>query len=170
MKEREFSRRLRKALRAEGFSVRPVETGGTNVGFPDLFIAGLGAATFIEVKSRPGMAVAEVVAVADALLGPGQKQFAREFAVGTATRQGNERHCLAFVYCSDGVLVMRVDLYGNLQVVASCKHEEEPLSRPDWVGAAVIAGYLGEKLTDGALEYMKGKASVVREEDFYGNG
>ena len=169
MKERDFSRKLRKVLRAEGFSVRSVETGGTGAGFPDLFVVGLGAATFIEVKSRPGMAVAEAVDAADSLLGPGQKQFAREFAVGTATRYGDGRHCLVFACCSDGVLVMRVDVSGNLQVVTACKHEDEPLSRPDWAGAAVIAGYLGETMPAGAASYMKGKANAMRKEDFYGD-
>lgn len=168
MKESDFSRKLRKALRAEGFSARPVETGGTNVGFPDLFVVGLGVATFIEVKSRPGMAVAKAVDAADTLLGPGQRQFAREFAVGTSPRYGDAKHCLAFVHCKDGVLVMRVDICGNLQVVTACRHEDEPLSRPDWVGAAVIAGYLGETLPAGAANYMKGRANALPEENDYG--
>lgn len=164
MKEREFSHKLRKALRAEGFSVRPIETGGTTVGFPDLFVVGLGAATFIEVKSRPGMAVKEVVDDIDSLLGPGQKQFAREFAVGTTPRYGEGRHCVVFVYCSDGILVLRVDREGELLMVTACKHEDEPLSRPDWAGAALIAGYLGETMSAGAVNYNKGKPNSVPKE------
>lgn len=146
MKERKFSHKLRKILRAEGFSVWPIETGGTTVGFPDLFIVGLGVATFIEVKSRSESAVVEVVQAADKLLGPGQKQFAREFAIGTTPRYGEGRHCLVFVYCSDGILVLRVDRDGSLPVAAACKHEDEPLSRPGWVGAAVLIGHLGDTL------------------------
>lgn len=144
MKERDFSRKLRKALRAEGFSVRPVETGGTNVGFPDLFVAGSGIATFIEVKSRPGMTIAEVQQASGDLLGPGQRQFAREFAAGTASGHGDGRHCLVAASCSDGFLTMRVDRDGSLQSVAACRQEGEQLALSSWIRAAVIAGYFGK--------------------------
>ena len=146
MKERDFSRKLRNALRSEGFSVRPVETGGTNVGFPDLFVTGHGVATFIEVKSRPAMTVAEVNADSDSLLGPGQRQFAREFAVGTSEGNNEGKRCLVIACCSDGVLAMSVDTSGSLQEV--CVHDIDDMPCSRWITGAVVSGYYGETICE----------------------
>lgn len=122
MKERDFSRKLRKALKAAGFSVWPVETGGTAVGFPDLFVAGNGLAAFIEVKSRPSMTVEQAAACPD-LLGPGQRQFAKEYSIGTTGAGSGGRHVVVAVCCEDALLFLRLKKDGELEHVDSWGHD-----------------------------------------------
>ena len=117
MKEAEFSKKLRRALRSSGFTVWPVETGSTGVGFPDLLAVGHGMAAFIEVKSRPTMTVAQARRNSS-LLGPGQKQFAREYCLGTGGR-----FVAVAVYCKDGLAFLRAAGDGTLGHSESWGHD-----------------------------------------------
>ena len=122
MKEAEFSKKLRRALKASGFTVWPIETGSTSVGFPDLLAVGEGMAAFIEVKSRPSMTVRQVCRDSN-LLGPGQKQFAREYNIGTCGVGTVGRFVAVAVYCKDGILFMRVKRDGTLEHSMSWGHD-----------------------------------------------
>ena len=139
MKEREFSLKLRKALKAGGFSVWPVETGGTAVGFPDLLAAGHGMAVFIEVKSRPAKTVSQVASDQD-LLGPGQRQFAKEYCAGTGGS-----HVAVAVCCEDGLLFLRVGRDGTLEPVGSWEHDIGLKDRERLAGAIRRAYFGGEE-------------------------
>lgn len=154
MKEREFSKELRRALRKAGFVVWPIETGGTSVGVPDLFVAGNGAATFIEVKSRMNQTV-ERAATDPTLLRPGQKQFAREFARGTkSTIFPIGLRCMVAVCCKDGLLFQSVDEEGDRLGVAWCAWEERGLKSPAWLGTVIVTGYLGEIMPSAVKNYI----------------
>ena len=160
MKEREFSKELRRALRKAGFVVWPIETGSTGVGVPDLFVVGNGAATFIEVKSRMNQTV-DKAADDSALLRPGQKQFAREFASGTRSQQfPMGLRSLVAVCCKDGLLFQSVGEDGERLVVAQCLWEERGLKVPSWLGSVIVSGYLGEAMPSPVKNYI-----IIGKED-----
>ena len=154
VKEREFSKELRRTLRKAGFRVWPIETGGTGVGVPDLFIVGNGAATFIEVKSRMNQTV-DKAATDPALLRPGQKQFAREFASGTKSQifpMG--LRSLVAVCCKDGLLFQSIGEDGERLGVAWCSWEERGLKSPSWLGSVIVSGYLGDEMPSPVKNYV----------------
>lgn len=143
MNEREFSKELRTALRKAGFAVRAIETGGTGAGVPDLFVAGNGVATFIEVKSRMNRNMYGA-ARDPALLRPGQKQFAVEFARGTVSAYAPiGLRCMVAVCCKDGMFIQSIDGDGDWIVVAWCSWEERGLKAPAWLRKAIVSGYYG---------------------------
>ena len=145
MKEREFSKELRRALRKAGFVVWPIETGGTGVGVPDLFVVGNGAATFIEVKSRMNQST-DKAATDPQLLRPGQLQFAREFASGTKSQLfPMGLRSLVAVCCKDGLLFQSINEDGERLEVAQCSWEERGLRVPSWLESAIVSGYQGKE-------------------------
>ena len=105
--ERDFSKRVRAALKQAGCACYPVETGGTASGFPDLVVVHKGGASFVELKSRPSTLVRRL---ADkGIEGPGQRAFGKVMARRTAFAQGgcsvSERSFL-LAECMDGVALM----------------------------------------------------------------
>ena len=111
MKELEFSRKVRQALRREGFLVQPIETGGTGSGVPDLFVCGHGVACFLEMKSFPSLSLRK--AAQSSIEGPGQKAFLTCFCKGTMVRGGAcevVRHSFLMCSCADGAALFRYGL------------------------------------------------------------
>lgn len=118
-KERDFSARVREAVKGAGKACYPVETGGTVAGFPDLVVVQEGGASFVELKCRPKLPVSR--AADSDLEGPGQRAFARRLA------QSSRHEALSCVVsarplllaeCMDGVALLAEERGGRF--IAAC--------------------------------------------------
>ena len=112
--ERDLSKRVRESLRLAGCACYPVETGGTSVGFPDLVVLHKGGASFVELKSRPGVMLSSLAS--RPLEGPGQKAFARRLAsLSSFCSQGCRvsEHSFLFAECMDGYALLAEEKQGS---------------------------------------------------------
>lgn len=120
--EKDFSQRVRNALKGASCQVYPVETGGTVVGFPDLVVVLPSGATFVELKSR--LSEPMMVVVDKPIEGAGQRAFARGFAKKSCYRLwgGVEvtHHSFLLVECLDGVLLSVEEVEGKGAYPVAC--------------------------------------------------
>lgn len=125
MIEKEFAKKLRTQLRAQGFTSLQVETGGTTVGFPDIYFAGKGVTSFIEVKSRPHIALDKLAETE--LLGAGQAAFLQNYVKSSAIKLKNVtvfRHSFVIASCSNGAMLFRMMDTGALEPIQSWMEKE----------------------------------------------
>lgn len=118
-KERDFSLRVREAVKGAGRACYPVETGGTAVGFPDLVVLQEGGASFVELKCRPKLPLSRA-AEAD-IEGPGQRAFARKLAQSSRHEAQScvvSARAFLIAECMDGIALLAEERTGRF--LASC--------------------------------------------------
>lgn len=153
MNEKYFSNKVRKALREEGFSVWPIETGTTATGIPDLLVMGNGVVTFIEIKSRPQLTLEGVERVVEKgnLLGAGQKVFGQYFAWGSTKEDesGKEmRHTFVLVSCKEGSVLFKIERTGGLTNLISFYGKEGSFS-PNVLAMHIKGQYITKEVKNG---------------------